>query len=173
MTPHAPPKDIADWRKRPVGEVIDHIVTRYHTALRKQISEVARLAEAVHSVDLPRRPGLVSPLLEKLTVLSEELTQHMVKEERLAFQMVRAAAGFVGVPLAVMEHEHRLAHDLLGELRELTGGWTPPNGASPALCELYTLMLELEADLGEHSALEDDLFARARADAERKVASGF
>jgi len=180
MSPHAPDRDdrldrdeLADWRTRPVGEVIDHIVDRYHAGLREQIAEVARLSESVRNADLVRRPTLVSPLLEKLHVLSEELTQHMVKEERLAFQMLRAAGGFVGVPLAVMEHEHRLAQDLIGELRELTGDWTAPNGASSALTALYALMDRVEADLAIHSALEDELFARARAEARKKVANGY
>ncbi|PKN54589.1 MAG: hypothetical protein CVU56_25720 [Deltaproteobacteria bacterium HGW-Deltaproteobacteria-14] len=172
MSPHAPPEHDTDWSRRPVGEVIDHIVDRYHAALRAQLDEVARFVEGIRLTDLVRRPALVAPLLDKLQILGEELTQHMVKEERLAFRMIRAAGGFVGVPLAVMEHEHRLAHELLGDLRVLTGDWTPPAGASSALCGLYELMVAVERDLVEHSAIEDELFARARADSHRKVANG-
>ena len=167
-----PPEQDTDWSRRPVGEVIDHIVDRYHPALRAQLGEVAGFVETIRLTDLVRRPTLVSPLLDKLQILGEELTQHMVKEERLAFQMIRAAGGFVGVPLAVMEHEHRLAHELLADLRAVTDDWMLPASASAAMRGLYVLMVDVERDLIEHSALEDELFARARADSHPKVATG-
>jgi len=173
--PFLPKADAAgvDWNTRSFDEVIDHILERYHTALRAQLAALAGHVDEVRSSDLVRRPTLVAPLLDKLVILGEELTQHMVKEERLAFQMIRAAGGFMGVPLAVMEHEHHFALDLIAELRELTDGWTAPVGASAALTALYRLMDEIERDLREHAALEDGLFARARAAARHRAASGY
>ena len=171
MSPQAPvrpPGDGVDWSLRSVDEVIDYILERYHVVLRRELAELAGLADAVRSAELVQRPTLVAPLLEKVSLLAEELTQHMVKEERLAFRMIRAAGGFVGVPLSVMEHEHRLAHELLDEIRGLTDGWTVPQGGSAALARLYRLMRKVEADLEEHSALEDGLFARARASSLRR-----
>ncbi|MCA9489860.1 MAG: hypothetical protein KC621_08050, partial [Myxococcales bacterium] len=42
----------------------------------------------------------------------------MVKEERVAFQMLRAAGGHVRVALRVMAHEHALIDRLLAALRD-------------------------------------------------------
>jgi len=160
--PQGPTGEGIDWSARPVDELIDYIVDRYHSGLRRDLSLLRELAETVRATELAQRPSLVAPLLEKLEILGEELGQHMVKEERLAFQMIRAAGGFVGVPLSVMEHEHRLAHDLLDELRALTGRWAAPVGASDALRRLYETMARVESELAVHSALEEQLFARAR-----------
>ncbi|MCA9514431.1 MAG: hemerythrin domain-containing protein [Myxococcales bacterium] len=159
VTPAAPPPvphvtvedAIADWIDRPVGEVIDHILSRYHGPARRQLGELRALAAAA---------AIDGALADKLALFDEELTQHMVKEERVAFQMLRAAGGHVGVAMRVMEHEHVLIDRLLAELRDAL-----PVGADgpPGRAQLAILLAEIEADLAPHAALEEILFAGAKA----------
>lgn len=155
MTPCGPgpavDQAVAEWAARPVGEVVDHIVARYHQPLKAQLAELTALA-----------PGL-GELAERVALFAEELSQHLVKEERVAFQMLRAAGGFEGVAFGVMEHEHTLIDRLLDELRELTGGWRPATDAADRVSRALALLAAIDADLPAHSALEEHLFSRVRA----------
>lgn len=142
---------VAQWAARPIAEVVDHIVARYHAPLKVQLAELTALAPAL------------GELADRVALFAEELSQHLVKEERVAFQMLRAAGGYEGVAFGVMQHEHTLIDRLLDELRELTAGWRPSAGAPEGTARALALLADIDADLPEHSALEEDLFARVRA----------
>ena len=63
-----------------------------------------------------------------------------------------------------MRREHDEAGDLLGELRRLTGDYTPPDDTCPAFRALYRGRAELERSLQVHVHLENNvLFPRALA----------
>jgi regulator of cell morphogenesis and NO signaling len=64
----------------------------------------------------------------------------------------------------MMEHEHAEAGEALQRMRDLTDGFTPPEGA----CNTYRAMLdaltELERDMHQHVHKENNvLFPRASA----------
>ena len=144
-----PEAAIADWLDRPVGEVIDHILSRYHTLVRRQLAELRTLVVAA---------GLDDALAARVARFDDELSQHLLTEERVSFRMIRAAGGHTKVAQGVMVHEHLLIDRLLGELREAL-----PEGVEGSLerAQIGALLAEIEADLVPHATLEELVFARS------------
>lgn len=157
---------VADrWDDKPLPQVVDFILTRYHTPLRVDLPaliEAARRVERVHG-SKPTCPHGLAALLQQLTT---ELEQHMGKEEQVLFPAISAGkvGGAIHMPIRVMmqEHDDHGAH--LVRLRHLTSDFVPPEGACATWRALYTGLAKLEAELMEHIHLENNvLFPRALA----------
>jgi regulator of cell morphogenesis and NO signaling len=154
-------------------ELVDHIVAQHHDYLRRELPRLAILADRVVTAHAARHPEL-SELRAVFDSLREELTFHMLKEEKVLFPVIKrleAAAempelhcGSVLNPIRVMEHEHDDAGAALARLRALTAGYTPPADACPTYRALLDGLAELEADLHRHIHEENNiLFPGARA----------
>jgi len=62
----------------------------------------------------------------------------------------------------MMTQEHDAAGALLANLRKLSNGFTPPEGACPTYLAFFTGLREFEQDLHQHIHLENNiLFPRA------------
>lgn len=163
-----------DWDEAPLGELIDHVLDRYHARLREDLPRLDAMAAKVLSVHGEKHPETLPALAATLHDLREELESHMLKEERVLFPAVRAleaaadgnqapgaTLGLSG-PIAMMEHEHDVAAKALAELRRLTAGYQPPAGACATFRGLYHGLAELEGDTHRHIHLENNvLFPRA------------
>lgn len=154
--------DRLSWSQRPLGELIDFIVERYHTALRAELPELVALAEKVetrHGDKLTCPRGLAA----HLTAVHEAVLEHLAKEEQVLFPMILGGHGsHAGGPVQVMEMEHRDHAANLQRTRELTGDLVTPPEACTSWSALYLRLLELEAELMEHIHLENNvLFPRA------------
>lgn len=181
LDPHAHGADAADWSTAPMGELADHIEATHHAYLRRELPRLAGLLEKVVAAHGDRHPELWDVRMV-FAGLKAELENHMLKEERILFPMVRQLeraatlprfhCGSVGNPIVVMEHEHDAAGAALASLRSLTDGYTPPAGACNTYRALLDGLAELEADLHLHIHKENNiLFPRAR-DAEAALALG-
>jgi regulator of cell morphogenesis and NO signaling len=165
----------ADWASASLETLSAHIVVTHHAYVKRELPRLAVLAEKV-----VRRHGDTQaelPLIQaKLALLSEELSQHLVKEEVVLFpyltKLERALAtgstlprgcfGTVANPIAMMTAEHDSAGGLLAEIRELSHGFTTPLGACPTYLAYYAGLKEFEQDLHQHIHLENNiLFPRA------------
>lgn len=164
--------DVNHW---PLDRLIDHIVARHHTYVRRALPAIRACLAKLESVHGQRHPELTHAR-RALDELSEDLLQHLYKEEQILFpylrDLVEHAAhperallnpfGTLRNPIRMMEHEHQEAAGGLRLLRGLTNGYeTPPDG-----CETYAAcMAELsrfEADLHRHVHLENNmLFPKA------------
>ena len=131
-----------DWRSAPLAEIIDHIIVRYH--------------------DRHRVP---KGLTKYLTMLHEELSSHMMKEEQILFPMIKQGMGSQAMgPISVMESEHDEAGELLEVIKHTTNNVTPPPEACTTWKAMYNGINELIDDLMEHISLENNvLFPRALA----------
>ena len=111
------------------GELIDHILARYHEVHRQQLPELihmARRVEAVHR-DNPQVPV---GLADHLEAMHQELVSHMLKEEQVLFPMLKNGGNpFVGQPIGMMRAEHVDHGEALDKLNALTNDATPPQGA--------------------------------------------
>jgi regulator of cell morphogenesis and NO signaling len=152
----------ADWSRRPLAELVDHIVARYHEPLRAELPELVRMARRVESVH-SEKPGCPLGLGDHLASVEEELDLHMQKEEQVLFPMIRAGRGaLVGGPVSVMEQEHDEHARALRRTRELTGDIQAPPHACTTWRALYLRLDALERELMEHIHLENNvLFPRA------------
>ncbi|KKO46786.1 regulator of cell morphogenesis and NO signaling [Arsukibacterium ikkense] len=146
---------LTDWRSKPVKELIEHILLRFHQRHRLQLPEVIRLArrvEHVHADD----PNCPSGLTQHLEDMYQELESHMVKEEQILFPML-AGGIYPAGPISVMEEEHLQHGDALETLDKLTNNIRLPDGACNTWTALYLALQELKEDLMQHILLENQI----------------
>ena len=156
-------KDPKRWDTRPLPELVDFILTRYHEPLRADLPallEAARKVERVHA----KKPSCPRGLAAHVEALDAELQQHLTKEEQVLFPAIRS--GSVGVdvqrPIHVLMHEHDDHGVGLKRLRELATDFSPPPEACATWHALYSGLQKLEGELMEHIHLENNvLFPRA------------
>ncbi|MBS0465810.1 MAG: iron-sulfur cluster repair protein YtfE [Proteobacteria bacterium] len=139
------------------GELIDHIVARYHEVHRAQLPELVRMARRVEAVHR-ENPSTPHGLADALYAVEQELLMHMHKEEAVLFPMLRSGGNsFVRQPIAMMRHEHNDHGQALEHLAELTNDITPPPGACNTWRALYTGLAQLREDLINHIHLENNV----------------
>jgi regulator of cell morphogenesis and NO signaling len=158
--------DPRDWNLEPMSALIDHIVATYHEALRRELPRLEELAAKVERAHGAHEPHLTR-LKEIVAELSTDLQSHMQKEELVLFPAIRAVErgtrqSLLG-PIAMMEHEHVHAGNLLDESRDLTRNFTRPDWACGSVHALYGGLAELDAAMRVHVHLENNiLFPRAQ-----------
>lgn len=139
------------------GELIDHILSRYHEVHRAQLPELIRMAHRVEAVhrDHPQVPAGLGDFLEGM---QEELLSHMQKEENILFPILKAGGNpFVVQPINVMRIEHVDHGVALEKLAALTNEAQPPAGACNTWRALYAGIAQLNDDLINHIHLENNI----------------
>jgi regulator of cell morphogenesis and NO signaling len=151
------------WDTRPLPDLIDFILRRYHEPLRADVPalvEAARRVERVHG----KKASCPNGLAAFIEQLNTELEQHMTKEELVLFPAIRAGrrGGPVHMPIRMMLQEHDDHGANLRRLRELATDYAPPSEACATWRALYAGLAKLESELMEHIHLENNvLFPRA------------
>ncbi len=153
-----------DWRTAALSDIIDHIIVRYHARHREQLAELILQATKVERVHADK-PSVPRGLAKYLTLLHEELSSHMMKEEQILFPMIKQGMGRQAAgPISVMESEHDDAGELLEVIKHTTNNVTPPPEACTTWKAMYNGINEMIDDLMEHISLENNvLFPRALA----------
>ena len=164
-----------DWRRESLKDLIAHIVGTHHRFVREETARLGPLLEKVRSVHGKNHAEL-GQIQATFAALSQELTMHMMKEERILFPYIERMEestlqkqplqpppfGTVENPVAMMIHEHDSAGAALGSMRRASGGYAPPPEACVSYQTLYRALAEFEADLHQHIHLENNiLFPRA------------
>jgi regulator of cell morphogenesis and NO signaling len=154
--------DIESWGERPLDELVDFILTRYHAPLRGDVAGLIQLAEKVEHVHA-EKPSCPHGLAHHLVQVLEALESHLGKEEQILFPMIRAGRGATALmPVKVMMAEHEDHGESLRRTRELTADLVPPPEACASWRALYADLGRLETELMEHIHLENNvLFPRA------------
>ena len=152
------------WEDRSIAELVDHIETRHHAALRRDLPPLiaaARKVERVHA----DKPGVPAGLADVLAVFWDEMQSHMAREERVLFPALRQGArgAAIAMPIGVMEREHDEHAAALRRIHRLTGDLEAPPHACATWRALYDGLAAVERDLYQHIHLENNvLFERAR-----------
>lgn len=154
--------DSERWDGRPIAELIQHVLDRFHASHRAELPrliEMARKVEKVHA-DKPSCPRGLARHVEQM---ADELEMHMQKEEQVLFPMILAGRGrMVAMPIQIMEEEHVDHGRNLAHMRELTREFTPPEDACGTWRALYLGLAELDEQVMEHIHTENNiLFPRA------------
>ncbi len=150
--------------------LIDHILRHHHAYVTKMIPVLYAHTQKVASVHGQHHPEVVE-IARHFEQVSEELLQHMRKEEQLLFPYVRMlsssvseghpipapAFGSVQNPIRMMEAEHQHAGDELYAIRSLSGNYTPPADACTTFRITYQELQEFERDLHRHVHLENNI----------------
>ena len=151
------------WIEAPLDALIDHILNTYHRSLAEELPRLDAMAQKVARVHGEKDPVRLPQLSIVVGELRAELENHMLKEEQILFPMIRRGqGGGAQGPIAVMLREHKETGDALRQLRDLTDGYTVPEGACNTWRALWYGLAALESSLHEHIHLENNvLFPRA------------
>lgn len=145
----------------PLEDLVAHLLADVHPATRREIDAL--------------RGALSSPppLAAALAALDDELTRHMLFEERHLFPYVVALERTMALPPALFAsvaepcemllRDHESTDHSLDALRAITDRYTPPAGADDALREGYARLAEFDRALVRHMHIEGNvLFPRAQ-----------
>lgn len=171
------PSDAApevDWSTRPVTELTNHLIEHYHEPSRARLAAMEGLVMRIVAEQGPDK-GQFGQLQRLLRALRDDLFPHMLKEETTLFPWVerlseiepggsieRPFFGTIRNPMNMMSLEHGYVVELLGELRQLTDGFRPPEEADANVRDLYGLLEEFDQHQKLHVHLENNvLFPRA------------
>jgi len=164
-----------DWQQELLADLAAHIIKTHHKYVREELARLEPLFDKVSSVHGKNHPELPA-MRATFQGLAQELTVHMMKEERVLFPYIvrmeesaiakepvlPAPFGSVRNPVAMMIHEHDSAGDALRVLREASNGYNAPPDACVSFRTLYQALRAFEADLHQHIHLENNiLFPRA------------
>jgi regulator of cell morphogenesis and NO signaling len=157
-------ENLRSWVEAPLAELVGHIVERYHEPLRRDMPALAAAARRVQQVHRDK-PSCPHGLAEHLEHMFEELTAHMIKEERVLFPLICTGRSRAAVqPVRVMFAEHEVHARAMARTRELTANLVAPAEACRTWRSLYDGLVRLEAELMAHVHLENHiLFPRALA----------
>lgn len=146
-----------DWRSASPGELIDHILKRFHEQHREDLPELIRLARRVEHVH-GERAGCPTGLADHLEIMFQELLSHMMKEEQVVFPMLlEGDNGEARSPISLMRLEHDQHGEALARLEALTDDITAPADACNTWNALYAGLARLREDLMQHIHLENNV----------------
>ena len=149
--------DERDWRTASPGELIDHILARFHEVHRQQLPELTRLARKVEQVHA-KHASCPAGLADQLSAMQQALESHMQKEEQVLFPMLRSAHhASPASPISVLRLEHDEHGEALQRIADLTGNLLLPAGACNTWRALYLALRTFREDLMQHIHLENNL----------------
>ena len=152
-------------------KLADHIEQTHHSYLHTELPRLGKMVAKVAAVHGEKEPRL-HQIKDIFLAISQELETHLQKEEKILFPMIRQLessaivpsfhCGTIANPVHQMEFEHDEAGVALGQLRQLTDNYTPPEWA----CNTYRAMLDgllnFEQDMHQHIHKENNvLFPKA------------
>lgn len=150
------------WGDKSLVEIVNFIVDYYHQRLREQFKELLPLSKMVESA---HKQNSLSPkgLTELLTEFSEDLEEHMNKEEQILFPLIKNGQGaHAYMPIKVMQEEHDSHDKVLSAIRAMTNNYHAPPEACGTWINLCKKLEVLDTELVEHIILENQiLFVRA------------
>jgi regulator of cell morphogenesis and NO signaling len=171
-----------DFSAMALADLADYIVERHHGYLLTNLPSIARKAKRVVAVHGANH-GFLGQVERVFQGLSDEMTQHMMKEEMVLFPLIgrmeqaerqgqaapAAPGGSVRNPIRMMEHEHDDAGRDLEAIRELTSNFEPPAEACNTFRALYAHLEDLERDLHTHIHLENNILFPRAAELEQRL----
>lgn len=155
--------EIAASRDAPdeTGDLIAHILERYHQTHRNDLEWLIPLAQKVEHVHGSHRSAPLG-LADTLADLKDHLLAHMAREELALFPMMRHEPDpDIGHLIAGMRNEHASESRGLATIEHLTHGFALPDDACRSWTALYVGVQKFCDDLVTHMHLENEvLFPR-------------
>ena len=170
-----PKEQATDWQAAPLAGVVEHIINTHHKFTREELARLEPLLDKVCKVHGQNHPEMLE-IRRVFAGLNQELTLHMMKEERILFPYIvqleqaiqhhqappMSPFGTVQNPIHMMMTEHDSAGEALRQMRSLSSDYAPPADACVSYRTLYNALADLEQDLHQHIHLENNiLFPRA------------
>jgi regulator of cell morphogenesis and NO signaling len=163
------------WRTSPLSELTNYIVNKHHTFVRAELLRLKELLAKVCSMHSTHHPELFQ-IRDIFFRLQADLTDHMLKEEKILFPYIeklekdvgrgeastKPSFGTMRNPVRMMMQEHDEADQALRMLRRVSSNYRAPTDGCNSFRMLYQALEEFERDLHQHIHLENNiLFPRA------------
>jgi len=156
-----------------LSELCDHIESVHHAYLREELPRLDFMTRKVAAVHGEHEPRLLE-VRRVFEAFQAELLSHTIEEDQVVFPAIRrsesADSGNEAAPanfpalFSKLESEHENAGAALGQFRELTDHYTPPDWACNTFRALYDGLAQLEKHTHQHVHLENNvLFPKAQA----------
>lgn len=158
-----------DYKTWPLDLLADYIEKKHHRYVREKIQEITPYLRKIAQVHGGHHPELLE--IEKLfSESAEELTNHMMKEERILFPHIRemvkahlagnkvnAPFGTVQNPINMMMHEHNVEGERFRQIAALSNNYTTPADGCNTYRVSLAMLKEFEDDLHLHIHLENNI----------------
>lgn len=151
-------------------ELADHIESTHHAYVKAELPRLVEMAERVAAKHGKHDPRLFEVAADTRN-LTQEMFEHMEKEEVALFPLVRrlksevegtCSRSMIAMPIRQMEHEHEDAGRAINHLRELTDDFSTAEACCNTHRALLVGLAAFEADLHRHVHKENSiLFPRA------------
>ncbi|RKD31933.1 iron-sulfur cluster repair di-iron protein [Thermohalobacter berrensis] len=160
-----------DWRLVKMSDLIDHIIEKHHTFMKKELPSTSKLLNKILKVHYVDSGEVLSKLHKLFNSLKADIEQHLVKEEEVLFPLIKEyekkpSKELLNKIFKVMnetEDEHNTAGDILKEMRRITNDYKVPETGCKSFELTYEKLESIEADLFSHIHLENNiLFERLK-----------
>ncbi len=176
------PSSEIDFNSWPLERLADHVEKTHHEFVRNEIPLLKQRIDRICTVHGERHPELFE-VNNLFTQTAEELSHHMVKEERMLFPHIKALEaaayknekiekapfGTVSNPIEMMMQEHKDEGDRFVKIAELTNNFTPPADACNTYKVTFQTLKEFEQDLHRHIHLENNILFPKAVELEKKM----
>ena len=158
-----------DFGKMSLTQLASYIVTKHHAYVKEALPTIFAYLQRVATKHGDRHPEMFK-VFEFFKAIKHEMEEHMQKEEVILFPRIKAVEegatekrmpamniSYLQAPIHVMEAEHEQAGQLLSEIRQLTGNYTPPDDACTTYRLSFAALHAFELDLHQHVHLENNI----------------
>lgn len=152
------------WQNEPLTNVVEHIMSKHHSYLQKELPYVDKLLEKVVMVHGPKHRDFLYALNDTFKDLQNDLQQHLADEENLLFPNIKEIEASEKTVeqkekfnriVEKLYTEHDAAGEALSHMRSLTENYTLPGDACTSFESLYENLQAIEDNLHEHVHLEN------------------
>jgi len=154
----APNLNFKDWN---ADFLVDYIVNVHHTYVKENLSIINEFSTKVATVHGHHAPETIE-IDNLFTALSNELINHLEKEETILFPAIKAKIAdttfeYDAAVIEILEDEHDHAGTIVKQIQALSNNFTPPEWACNTYKALYHKLDEFINDLYQHIHLENNI----------------
>lgn len=156
---------VKNWKEESLTDIIDYILEKHHTFMKKTLSELNELVFKILKVHYDTDGETLLKVHQLFGSLKTELEAHLVKEEENLFPLIKeyeqskdeALRNKILNFINNTEDEHDAAGDLFKALEGVTNDFTPPIDACYSYRRTYELLDHLEKDTFNHIHMENSI----------------
>jgi regulator of cell morphogenesis and NO signaling len=145
------------WQAAPVGDLLDHILDRYHGPLAEELPRLERLARRLALVHRQSDGERLMAIHGAVRELRERMLSHLPHEEQVIFPALRAGEGDGARRLAESRADEGEVRALLARLSELTDGYSAGGGPCNSRRALFAGLAALHEETERHIHLEHEV----------------
>lgn len=150
--------DNENWAEKDSKELINHIVNRHHTYLKEEFPRLNQLAKKVAIRHGDQHKNL-KKLAEVFTLLSEDLLDHMEREEQDLFPAIVKEERKEKISRLIdqLEKDHEETGQILENLIDLTNNYAISDDMCDSYKALYIGLSKFDEDIRLHIHKENNI----------------